>query len=216
MTAGVAIFGGTFDPIHIGHLRSALEVRELLDGVDVRLLPSNIPPHRDAPGATPQQRLKMLELAIEGVQGLQIDTRELDRKGRSYMYDTLSDIRSELGPDIPIYLVLGEDAFNLLHEWHNWQALTDVAHILVLGRPGDKKQPEQTVQNWSADKWVQALASLSSSACGGIAKVNLSQLDISATKIRALCGAGAAIDYLVPKSVAAFIKQEELYRAKCA
>jgi nicotinate (nicotinamide) nucleotide adenylyltransferase len=131
----IGIFGGTFDPIHYGHLRSALEVKVIFGLKEIRLIPSAQPPHRQLPATTALMRVEMLNLAITNQQGLLVDTREIDRDGPSYMVDTLSSLRQEF-PNEPILLFIGSDAFNHLTTWHKWQQLFDYSHIVVMTRPG--------------------------------------------------------------------------------
>ena len=142
----IGIFGGTFDPIHYGHLRSALEVKDIFGLNEVRLIPCASPPHREQPAVTAEMRLQMLELAIKNQPGLKIDTRELDRhkvsdQTPSYMVDTLKSLRQEF-PAEPLLLFIGTDAFKHLTSWHQWQQLFDYAHIVVMTRPGfDNTKP---------------------------------------------------------------------------
>ena len=130
----IGIYGGTFNPIHYGHLRTAIEVREIFGLDELRLLPCAQPAHRSTPEVSSEQRLQMLQLAISGVSELQVDTRELERTGISYMVDTLAAIRAE-ALQVPIMLFIGMDAFNGLTSWHRWQELFDYAHIVVMTRP---------------------------------------------------------------------------------
>ena len=130
----MAIFGGTFDPVHLGHLSVAWEAAELLDA-DVRLMPASVPPHRPAPAADAAQRAAMLRAALQEQSRLTLDTRELERSGPSYTIDTLIELRAEHG-DRPLVLLLGADAFAGLPTWHRWRELFDLAHIGVLSRPG--------------------------------------------------------------------------------
>lgn len=127
----IGILGGTFDPVHYGHLRPALEVKEVFGLTEIRLLPSAHPPHREQPAATALMRVRMLELAIQNQSGFVIDTRELDRAGRSYMIDTLKSFRLEF-PEQTLILFVGADAFKNLTNWHCWQQLFDYAHIVVM------------------------------------------------------------------------------------
>ncbi|MDP3877813.1 MAG: nicotinate-nucleotide adenylyltransferase [Methylobacter sp.] len=135
----IGIFGGTFDPVHFGHLRSALEVKDIFGLDEVRLIPCAMPPHRESPAVTAAMRLQMLALAIKNQPGLKIDTRELERYERqqtpSYMVDTLESLRQEF-PHETLLLFIGTDAFKYLTGWHQWQRLFDYAHIVVLTRPG--------------------------------------------------------------------------------
>src|SRR5262245_17411456 len=133
---GIGVFGGTFDPVHVAHLRMALEMREQLQLDAVRLVPSHRPPHRAAPLASAQHRLAMLQLAVAECDGLVVDDRELRRDATSYMVDTLQSLRDEAGGNIPIVLGMGADAFADLASWHRWQQLFELASIAVFGRPG--------------------------------------------------------------------------------
>jgi nicotinate-nucleotide adenylyltransferase len=138
----LAIFGGTFDPVHLGHLSVAWEASELLDA-EVRLMPASVPPHRPAPIASAQQRAAMLHGALQGQSRLSMDTRELERSGPSYTIDTLIELRAEQG-DRPLVLLIGADAFAGLPSWHRWRELFEVAHIGVLSRPGvDAELPDE-------------------------------------------------------------------------
>ena len=133
----IGVFGGTFDPIHYGHLRAALEVKEALELSSVLFLPSSGPPHRRAPIASAAQRLQMVRLAVEGQPGFSVDDREIARGGVSYMVDTLVSLRSELG-DTPLCLILGMDAFLGLDRWHRWHDLPGLTHFAVGHRPGSE------------------------------------------------------------------------------
>src|SRR5579885_3221529 len=134
-TRPLAILGGTFDPVHLGHLRAAWEAGEALDA-EVRLIPTNVPPHRPAPVANAQQRAAILRAALTGQDRLKLDTRELDRAGPSYTFDTLTSLREEIGAQRALVVLLGADAFAGLPSWHRWRELLDLAHIAVLTRPG--------------------------------------------------------------------------------
>lgn len=134
MKRPLALFGGTFDPVHLGHLSVAWEAAELLDA-EVRLMPASVPPHRPAPIANAEQRVAMLRAALQKQSRLTLDTRELERSGPSYTIDTLTELRAEQG-DRPLVLLIGADAFAGLPGWHRWRELFEVAHIGVLSRPG--------------------------------------------------------------------------------
>ena len=207
----IAIYGGTFDPIHYGHLRSIAELKNRLELDQVRLIPSSVPPHRDSPGASTTQRLEMLRLAVQEFPGLEIDEREMHRSGASYTIDTLAEIRDEVGPDVQLLFVLGSDAFALLHEWHRWQALTDFAHLIIMDRPGlALEAPPPMVLEWLDQRLVIEPDQLKGTH-GQIARVALTRVDISATEVRANCAAGECINTLVPERVANFIKLHKLY-----
>lgn len=142
----IGLLGGTFDPIHFGHLRPALELYETLDLEQLRIIPCGTPPHRDPPCANGEQRLAMLRLALAGQPGLVIDPRELQRPGPSYMVDTLISLREELG-DVPLALIIGMDAFHGLERWHRWRELVDLCHLIVIHRPGWQEPAEGELAN---------------------------------------------------------------------
>ncbi len=133
----IGLFGGTFDPIHYGHLRPLWEVKEALKFDQLRLIPSFIPPHRGKPGASAKQRLEMLRLAVADVPDYEVDERELQRGGPSYTVETLQSLRNELG-DQPLCWVMGLDAFLGLASWYQWRRITELAHIVVTQRPGSQ------------------------------------------------------------------------------
>jgi nicotinate-nucleotide adenylyltransferase len=204
----IGIFGGTFDPVHYGHLRSALEVKEIFGLTEVRLIPSAQPPHREQPAATALMRLHMLELAIKNQPGLVIDTRELNRHGVSYMVDTLKSLRQEF-PSEPLLLFIGSDAFNQLKTWHQWQHLFDFAHIVVMTRPGFKIQNlDDFFKVWLAGN----LTELTDNIAGKLYFQQVSQLDISATAIRNMIAEQQNPGFLLPDTVIAYIRQHRLYQ----
>ena len=207
---GLAIFGGTFDPVHFGHLRSAVEVRQALGVEQVKLIPVGIPAHRESPGSRPEQRLEMLRLGIAGLDYLQVDSREIARGGTSYMMDTLESIREEVGADLSLSLVMGADAFGLIHQWYRWQELVDVAHLVVLRRPFTALTLNPRVRAWANERQASADQLLTQPA-GLICHLQLAQLDISATQIRQLVKAGQPIEYLLPAGVIDYIRQQALY-----
>lgn len=212
--SGVAIFGGTFDPVHFGHLRSALEVREALGVRAVRFVPSYIPPHRDAPQTTPAHRLEMLRLAIRGAPGFEIDERELMREGKSYAVDTLRSIREEVGTQVPLTTVIGFDAYRLLYQWYEWQHLLDYAHIAVLARPGygDADLTEEMLE-FTNTRLVAEPSCLATRACGSICRLKLTQIGISATAVRRVIAAGKSPAYMLPSDVISYIDENGLYEA---
>ena len=212
VSVGLAIVGGTFDPVHFGHLRSALEAQKRLGVSEVRLIPSFRPPHRGKPGATTAQRLAMLELATRDVDCLRVDNREIQRQGLSYTVDTLASIRAEIGSNLPLSLVIGEDAYALLHTWHNWPGLIELAHLVILKRPAGHLVPAEKVAVWAEHKRVSNPECLGRCAAGLVINLTLTQFEISATKIRELIEKGEAVDYLLPESVIDYIHQHGLYQ----
>lgn len=204
----IGIFGGTFDPIHYGHLRSALEVKDIFQLTEVRLLPSATPPHRSQPAASALMRTAMLALAIANQPGLVLDTREIDRPGTSYMIDTLRSLRHDY-PDQPLLLFIGLDAFNQLHTWHQWQALFTVAHIVVLTRPGFSLMQ---LDDFFTARLAAHRSELAKLPAGKLYFQAVTQLDISATAIRNLIARQQNPGYLLPDAVIAYIKQHQLYQ----
>ncbi|WP_127477933.1 nicotinate-nucleotide adenylyltransferase [Sulfurivermis fontis] len=209
----VGILGGTFDPVHFGHLRAALEMLEVLGLAEVRLLPCGQPPHREPPRASATERLAMLELALAGQPGLRVDRRELERSGPSYMVDTLASLRAELGT-APLCLLLGSDAFLGLPQWHRWRELPRLAHLVVLHRPGWTLDavPAPLAEMLAAQR-ISAAAELMRRPAGGILLQPVTPLDISATAIRAQIAAGRSPRYLLPDAVWDYIRRRNLYAA---
>jgi nicotinate-nucleotide adenylyltransferase len=193
MSGSLAVYGGTFDPVHYGHLRSAIEIWQALCVDTVCLVPSYLPPHRQQPDSTPEQRLEMLRLAIDGHVGLRIDDREIKRKGPSFMVETLESIRQDVGADASLSLVLGSDAFAIFSEWRRWEDIIEIAHLVVLERP------------------VESPQELLKTAAGKMTSLRVTQLEISATMIRDQINVGLAIDYLLPEKVQDYISQQKLY-----
>jgi len=208
----VALFGGTFDPIHIGHLRAAWEVSELLD-CEVRLLPSGQPPHRAAPGRSAADRAAMIELALAGQDRLCLDRRELERSGPSYSVDTLRELREELGPDRPLLFMLGADAFRALPTWHRWRELTGLAHLVAMTRPRqrlDKLDP--ALHEAMLGRWTGVVERLRGEPAGRVMVVRVTPLSISSSLIRQSLAQGHMPRYLLPQPVLDYILERGLYR----
>ena len=196
----LAIFGGTFDPIHIGHLRAAWEASEALDA-EVRIVPAKIPPHRPQPVASASERAAMLRAALVGQDRLTLDLRELEREGPSYTFDTLTSLRAEIGSARPLVLLIGADAFAGLSEWHRWRELFDLAHMCVLTRPAQIPAMPDALAAEVASRTVEEIADLRSGAAGCVLNMVVSALGISATRIRALLADGREPRWLVPQAV---------------
>lgn len=207
----IGILGGSFDPVHYGHLRLAIELHQDLALSEMRLMPCGVPPHRAPLAASGAQRLAMLEAAIEGERGLVVDQRELQRTGPSYTVDTLTSLRNELG-SAPLCLVMGKDAFIGLYTWHRWRELMDLAHIVVAERPGCDKLIEGEVAQIFTERRVDSPVPLSKSAAGCILPWPVPALDISSSRIRALCAAGKNIRYLVPDAVREIVQSQQIYQ----
>ncbi|MBT3562839.1 nicotinate-nucleotide adenylyltransferase [Pseudomonadales bacterium] len=212
----LALMGGTFDPVHVGHLRSAEEVASLLDFRTIRLIPSYIPPHRLLPGTSALQRLKMLKLAIKDNAQLEVDDREVRREGRSYSVDTLAEIRKEIGDVEPLCFVLGIDAFRLVEEWHRWRELTNYAHLIVMSRPEMNEHPRDQAMSEALNAWIESrkgeLQDVSLTPAGSVCFIELTQLAVSSTSIREMVLARQSTRYLLPESVRNFIDENGLYR----
>lgn len=207
------IYGGTFDPIHHGHLRLAVELRERL-GVDrVSLMPCHVPPHRDRPGATSSQRMALLQRAIADEPGLTLDDRELRRDGASYTAETLRQIRAELGVETPLAMVLGTDSFAGFDRWQEWQLIPELAHIVVVQRPGPALTPDSVPARLLGQRLVDDVKALNSSPCGHILRLDPPLLDISATGVRERILSGRSPRYLLPDDVWQEIRRLGLYGA---
>lgn len=211
MTRRIGLFGGTFDPIHHGHLRSALEVHEWLRLDELRLIPSARPPHRDIPGATAQQRLEMVRLAVQHADGLVVDDRELRRERPSYTVDTLESLRAELGDDVALFMVVGWDAFCGLPSWHRWTELLELASIVVLQRPDYDLDAPEVLKDLMAGRSVNGPSE--ATACHGqIVGLTQTPLAISASHIRGLLAENRSPRFLLPGSVLGYIETNGLYR----
>ncbi|MEQ1636380.1 MAG: nicotinate-nucleotide adenylyltransferase [Methylococcales bacterium] len=206
----IGIYGGTFDPVHFGHLRTALELKTRFNLSEVRLIPCANPPHRVAPLTPPGLRLQMLQLAVAGRQGLVADGCELTRTGPSYTVDTLREIRATQG-DTPILLFMGMDAYAGLERWHRWLRLFDYAHVVVITRPGFHSPGGLGIL---ADRLVDKAAVLQQTPGGKLFFQPVTQLDISATAIRDLIARQEDPHFLLPDSVINFIRQHRLYETK--
>lgn len=215
--APIGILGGTFDPIHCGHLRLAQEALEQCGLSTVRFIPSGTPPHRDAPHASAEHRLAMTRLALQGNPAFLLDEREIHLSNPCYTVDTLSSLRSELGLQQPLCLLLGGDAFLQLHTWHDWKKLFALAHIVVMQRAGAPplgnamSKANTALQAEYQARLAPAPRALHEAPAGAILVIDMPALEISATGIRERCMAGNSIRYLLPDTVAHYILTHKLY-----
>jgi nicotinate-nucleotide adenylyltransferase len=207
----VAVFGGTFNPVHYGHLRSALELVEHLQLAELRLMPCAIPPHRGEPECAAKDRAAMVQLAVAGEPALACDARELSRPGKSYTIDSLEEMRGELGADRSLCLVMGCDALLKLDSWHRWRELLDVAHIVVIARPGWTFPSSGDVADWLQRHRLDDKKAISQIPCGGVLVEQLRPLSISSTEIRELLSADKSVRYLLPEPVLEYIRDHSLY-----
>ena len=214
--APIGVLGGTFDPIHYGHLRLAEELAEALRLDEVRFIPAGMPPHRGAPQGDAAHRLQMVRLATAGNPRFAVDDREMRRAGPGYTYDTLAELRAESGSARPLVLLLGADAFLEFATWHRWHEVFGLAHVAVAHRPGfpperwGERMPQPLAREYEARLLRQALATHLQPA-GGIAVIPFTALDISATGIRERIKAGSSPRYLLPSSVLDYIRSKKLY-----
>ena len=192
----LAVFGGTFDPVHLGHLCVAWEAAELL-GADVLMMPSGIPPHRPPPIASAEKRVAMLQVALRDQSRLILDTRELARSGPSYTVDTMVELRGEQA-DRPLVLLLGADAFAGLPGWHGWQSLFELAHIGVLSRPGEQALFPAALTEVTDGRWVASASDLYAQPSGKLIALSVTPMEISATRIRELLAVGREPRYQLP------------------
>lgn len=212
MPKKIGIFGGTFDPVHIGHLRSALEVAEFMALDELRLIPSARPPHRETPQVSARDRLAMVELAVAGLPPLRVDDRELKRDKPSYSIDTLESLRGELAAADQLFLIIGWDAFCGLPTWHRWNELLEHCHILVLQRPDADSEAPETLRNLLAARSISDPLSLEGPG-GQISFIWQTPLAVSATQIRTLLASGKSVRFLLPDAVLTYIHAHGLYRA---
>jgi nicotinate-nucleotide adenylyltransferase len=209
--AAVGVLGGTFDPIHYGHLRSAVELCERLHLSQLRLMPCAVPSHRARPQCSAQQRAAMVELALKGASRLIYDGRELQRKGPSYTIDSLMELRAELGENVSLSLVMGCDAVLGINSWHRWEEILDWAHVLVIARPGWILPERGEVSQWLAQNRLGEPQGLVEKGSGSIYIEQLRPLDISSTEIRKLLASGQSVRYLMPEPVLDYIEEHGLY-----
>lgn len=212
----IGVLGGTFDPIHFGHLRPALDCLQALALAQIRFIPLNVAVHRPQPLASSALRLAMLEAAIADQPGFVADPRELARPGGSYSYDTLLSLRAELGADHPLCLLIGADAFAGFLAWHRPLEILDLAHLVVMRRPGHGAIRDPLLRNLYLERGSDSPASLSARPAGHILFQDVTQIEISSTRVRQLIGQGLSPRYLTPDPVLALIERAGLYRPQTA
>ena len=211
----IAILGGTFNPIHNGHLHLATHLRAKLNFESIRFMPAAIPALKDAPGVTAAQRAEMVDIAISEYPDFSLDTRELSRSGTSYTIDTLTLLREELGKEVSLCWLMGSDAFAHLNAWHRWQELLNYAHLVVVKRPhsddlSDLNADIQMLRNQHETNSVEALRQ---QPCGKILVQEIDALDISSSMIRDKLKKHEDVSKLLPREVLHYIQQHHLYQA---
>ena len=208
----IGIFGGTFDPIHYGHLRTALEVKETLGLEQVRLMPLRQAVHRDQPGTPAEIRLSLVHAAVAGTPGLVADDREISREGPSYSYHSLQSLRRQFGDELPIALILGADAFNGFLSWHRPLDILKLAHLIIMERAGHEVKADGQLGELLARHRAPDAGGLGRQPGGGIWRVEVSALEVSSTDIRRRLKTGQSIRFLVPEAVELLIRALGLYR----
>lgn len=205
----ICLFGGTFDPVHYGHLKPLNELQQYLAADAVHVLPASVPPHRPAPLASSEQRQTMLQLALREYPGFILDSRELERSGPSWTVFTLQSFRQQY-PDASLCLVMGSDAFDGLSSWYHWQQIPQLANIIVIERAGMKtaKRPD-----WATEHLVRDVDSLRESKSSSILFVSLKGYDISATEIRQRIAHKLDVTGMLPDKVIDYIRQNGIYQA---
>jgi len=209
----IGLLGGTFDPIHFGHLRFAEELAEALALSELRLVPAGRPPHRQAPHAAAAHRAAMVALAVGDHRVLRVDRREVESGALSYTIETLRSVRAEAGSG-PLCLLMGADAFAGLASWKSWQDFPALCHIVVATRPGHAiaAQLASPLRELWQQRFTTDLSRLSSCPAGLVAYREITALDISASRIRTLLGEGRSARYLLPDAVLQYIDRHGLYR----
>ena len=212
MRNGIAVLGGTFDPVHHGHLESARAIRDVLSVDEVRLIPSFQPPHRNPPESSAEHRLAMLRAAMIDLPNIVVDDREIRREGVSFTVDTLTSLRREVGLGVPIYFIMGVDAFCTLDEWYEWQEITELAHIVVLQRPGHEMQLSKDMAKWIKGRESANVEELQDNPSRRVCFLELEQISVSSTEIRRAFHCGEVPEAKLPRAVSSYIKSHDLYQ----
>ncbi|WP_298444755.1 nicotinate-nucleotide adenylyltransferase [uncultured Ferrimonas sp.] len=207
----LGILGGTFNPIHHGHLRCALEVQHGLGLDRVDLLPNAIPPHKASPGVSSANRLAMVQLACADQPQLGVDDRELQRQGPSYTVDTLADIKAQQ-PNTQLHFIIGMDSLQSFPHWHQHQRILELCHLVVCHRPGYPLQANSNAAQLLAKHQINQ-QQLLQQRHGGICLFAATELDIASSRLRAQMAQGLGPDFLLPNSVVNYIQQNQLYRS---
>ena len=205
----LGLLGGAFDPVHIGHLRGAIAVREELQLERVDFIPAAQSPLKGGAALTAEHRLAMLQLAVRDVPGLDVDARELERPGPSYTVDTLKALRAEYGAARPLLWIVGSDILTTLSQWSRWRELLDHAHLVVMARPG-ASDPEDVVKKWIASHRIEGNVAVTQPA-GGVVLVRQPLLDIASSQIRTLIAEGRDTRFLMPNAVMEYIERHTLF-----
>ncbi|MGR2737607.1 nicotinate-nucleotide adenylyltransferase [Billgrantia sp. Q4P2] len=209
------MLGGTFDPVHLGHLRSAVELLEVLELDRVHMVPAKVPPLRGTPQVTPEERLALLRLGIGDTPGLVADPRELERDGPSYSADTLASLRREYGAQARLVMALGHDAFLRLADWHSPQRLFELAHLVVIDRPDFEASLPAALAELIEGREVDSPGALMQRPAGSLLRLALpTRMAISASEIRQRLASDRSVRFLLPEAVEEKILANLLYRRR--
>jgi nicotinate-nucleotide adenylyltransferase len=210
----IGLLGGTFNPIHFGHLRMAQELADALSLAEIRFIPAANPPHKAVPTVSAQQRAEMVQLAIADNPLFRLDKRELQRQGASYTIDTLISLRAELGSAVSLVLCMGSDAFRKLDTWHRWQELLDYCHIALVQRPLSSSETlPKVLETFLFNHYSEHSEDLHDSHSGRIIMQQITALDISSTAICHQLKLGQSVRYLLPEKVIAYLQEHALYQS---
>ena len=215
----IAILGGTFDPIHFGHLRPAVEIVEKLSLSQLRFIPNAKPPHRSQPQASAQHRLNMVKRAVKAYPKFIVDEREYDRLKQenmaSFSIDTVRSIRKDIGESESLGMIVGTDAFQSFTTWRDWEAILDNVHLIVASRPGylNQDKEQEITKDWVQQRLAIDASKLHQCASGKVFFCEVTQLDISATLIRNQIDEAKSCCYLTPPKVIKYIKKHTLYES---
>jgi nicotinate-nucleotide adenylyltransferase len=213
MTKAIGIFGGTFDPIHFGHLRMTQELVDALHLDEIRFIPAANPPHKTTTTTSAEHRAAMVKLAIADNQKFIFDNRELHRTGTSYTIDTLQSLRDEVGKNTSLSLLMGNDAFTQFNTWHRWQEIIDLCHLVLVQRPQANHQKlPQVLETFLHNHYTEHSDDLHDNPAGFITMQAITALDISSTFIRQALQHGQSIRYLIPDNVIDYIEAHQLYK----
>lgn len=214
----IGLLGGTFNPIHFGHLRMAQELADTLNLDEIRFIPSANPPHKSTPLVSAEHRAAMVRLSIANNHLFSFDERELARTGLSYTVDSLESLRDELGEDVSLVLLMGSDAFTKLNTWHRWERLIELCHIGLVQRPlssssAPKEPLPKILEMFLQNHYTENSDDVHTTAAGFITMQHITALDISSTAIRQMIAQGQSVNYLTSENVIAYIHAHQLYKS---
>lgn len=205
------VFGGSFDPVHLGHLHVMESLRELCASWSLRVLPCSVPPLKNLASASFEQRVAMLKLVTDSIDNLQIDERENKREGKSYTLDSLQSLAQQY-PSKNFVLVVGGDTLKSMNQWHEWQQLANYCHLLLVNRPGTKIENIVTLMYQLGFNRVKKVQELEVTPNGRYYCLNMEAFDISSTEIRTRLSNGLSVDKLISKRVMDYIKKNFIYK----